>query len=62
MKNINLQELSEFVLHFVNNKIPLKTRHLRANQAPYMTKDFRKATMTRSSLKNIYLKKKGTRG
>ena len=57
-KSKKLQDLTESVLHFVNNKTPLKTRHLRANQAPYLTKKFSKAVMTRSRLKNIFQKTK----
>lgn len=53
-----LQDLTESVLHFVNNKTQLKTRHLRANQALYLTKKFSKAVMTRSRLKNIFQKTK----
>ena len=29
----HLQDLTDSVLHFVGNKMPLKTRNLRANQA-----------------------------
>ena len=45
-------------LDFVNNEIPLKKRHLRANQVPYLTKELSKAIITRSKLKSIYLKTK----
>ena len=38
--------------------MPLKTRHLRANQAPYITEELFKAIMTRSRVKNIFLKTK----
>ena len=52
------KELTNSVLHFVNNEIPLKKRHLRANQVPYLIKELSKAIMTRSKLKSIYLKTK----
>ena len=49
-----LQDLNGSVLHFVNIEIPLETRHLRANQSPYITKELSKAVMTRSRWKNIF--------
>ena len=50
--------LTDSVLHFVINGIPLKTRHIRANQAPYTTTELSKAKMRSSRRKNIYLKTK----
>ena len=40
----------------LNTHIPIKTKILQANSHKFMTKVFRKAIMTRSRLKNIYLK------
>ena len=50
-----LQDLTDSVLSFVSNKIPLNTHHLRANQAPYMSKEISTAIITRLRLNNIYL-------
>lgn len=51
-----MQDLIDSVLHFVKNKIPLKTRHLRADQVLHMSRKLSKAT--RSRLKITYLKTK----
>ena len=40
----------------LNKHAPIKTKILRANNAPYMNKELHKAIMTRSRLKNKYLK------
>ena len=40
----------------LNTHAPIKTKTLRANSHQFMTKALRKAIMTRSRLKNIYLK------
>ena len=51
-----LQDFTDFVLHFVKNKMPLKTLHCRGNQVLPVTKELSKVIMTRSRLKKIYLK------
>ena len=40
----------------VDRHAPLKKRKVRGNQAPFMTKELRKAIMNRSRIKNKYLK------
>ena len=40
----------------LNTHVPIKTKTLPANSHQFMTKALRKATVTRSRLKNIYLK------
>ena len=39
----------------INNHAPLKKKFIRANHAPYMTKNLRKAIMKRSQLENKYI-------
>ena len=41
-------------LNVLDKHAPLKKRTVRANEAPYMTKQLRKAIMTRSRLQNRY--------
>ena len=40
----------------LNKHAPIKRRYIRANEAPFMTKDFHKAIMKRSKLRNKFLK------
>ena len=42
------------VKNMLNRQAPLKKKYLRANDGPYMTKQLRKAIMTRSRLKSIF--------
>ena len=35
---------------------PIKGKHIRGNQSPFMNKDIHKAIMTRTMLKNRFLK------
>ena len=48
--------LSEKVGEVINKHAPLKTKFLRGNNAPFMTKQLRKAIMNRSRLTNKYNK------
>ena len=41
-----------------NKHAPIKRIHIRANEAPFMTKDFHKAIIKRSKLRNKFLKSK----
>ena len=43
-------------LNVLNKHAPIKTKVIRGNQAPYITKAYRKAVMKRSELKTKYLK------
>ena len=47
----------EIVLLALNAHAPLKKKHLRANHASFVTKEFKKAVMKRKKLRNVYLKK-----
>ena len=42
----------------MNCAFPLKKKYLRANHASFVTKEFRKAIMERTRLRNIYLKQR----
>ena len=44
-------------LNVLNNHALIKTKVIRGNQAPYITKAYRKAVMKRSEIKTKYLKK-----
>ena len=47
-------DLSEKVREIIDKHAPLKTKYLRGNNAPFMTKELRKAIMNRSRLTNRY--------
>ena len=49
------ETFEEEFLKVLNNHAPLKKRFIRANHAPYMTKNLRKAIMKRSQLENKYI-------
>ena len=44
-------------LNVLNKHAPIKTKVIRGNQAPYITKAYRKAVMKRSEIKTKYFKK-----
>ena len=44
-------------LNVLNKYVPIKTKVIRGNQAPYIAKAYRKAVMKRSVLKTKHLKK-----
>ena len=50
------EEFETVYLNILDKHAPIKTKYIRANQAPYMTKVLRKAIMTRSALKNKFYK------
>ena len=57
--NLNTTDLERFmktVFHIFNKHAPIKRKHIRANEAPFMTKDLHKAIMKRSKLRNKFLK------
>jgi len=43
-------------MEILNNHAPMKTKYVRANNGPFMNKILSKAIMTRSRLRNIFLK------
>ena len=49
------ETFEEEFLKVLNNHTPLKKKFIRANHAPYMTKNLRKAIMKRSQLENKYI-------
>ena len=46
------------MLSALNVHAPLKKKHLRANHASFVTKEFQKVVMKRAKLRNVYLKKR----
>ena len=56
LNNIDYEDFHEIVLSILNAHAPLKKKHLRANHASFVTKEFRKAVMKRARLRNVYLK------
>ena len=52
--NVNYDAIKETLVTLLDTHAPMKMRLLRANDAPYMNKNLRKAIMTRSRLKNLY--------
>ena len=58
VNNLDYEIFHKTVLYILNAHAPLKKKHLRANHAPFVTKEFRKAVMKRARLRNAYLKKR----
>ena len=56
LNNMDYENFHEIVLSILNAHAPLKKKHLRANHASFVTKEFRKAVMKRARLRNVYLK------
>ena len=57
--NFNITDLEGFmktVFHICNKHAPIKRKYIRANKAPFITKDLHKAIMKRSKLRNKFLK------
>ena len=55
---INYQEFDRTFIEILNKYTPVKKKLVRANQAPYMTKAFRKVIMRRSELETKHFKLK----
>ena len=58
LNNIGYKDFHEIVLLILNAHAPLKKKHLRANHASFVTREFRKAVLKRARLRNVYLKKR----
>ena len=58
LKNTDYENFHEIVLSILNAHAPLKKKHLRANHATFVTKEFRKAVTKKARLGNVYLKKR----
>ena len=56
LNNTDYEIFHEIVLSILNAHAPLKKKHLRANHASFVTKEFRKAVMKNARLRNVYLK------
>ena len=56
LNNTDYEIFHEIVLSILNAHAPLKKKHVRANGASFVTKEFRKAVMKRAKLRNVYLK------
>ena len=53
---LNYENLEKICLELLNRHAPLKEKSIRANHASFMTKTLSKAIMTRSRLKNKFIK------
>ena len=54
--NMIYEEFENAYLNVLNKHAPIKTKLVRANEAPFMDKELKKSIMTRSRLRNRYLK------
>ena len=54
--NINYELFEHTFMDLLNKHAPMKTKYVRANNAPFMNKILSKAIMTRSRLRNKFLK------
>ena len=52
------QEFEKTFIEILNNHAPMKKKLVKANQAPYMTRAFRKVIIRRSELETKYFKLK----
>ena len=57
-QNVSCKDFETIFLHILNIHAPQKKKYIRANNAPFMTKDLCKAIMVRFRLRNKYLKTK----
>ena len=55
-KNISYDAFENLVLQALDKMAPIKQKHIRGNQSPFMNKDIHKAIMTRTRLRNRFLK------
>ena len=58
--NNNYNNFQNILCNVLEKYAPLKRKHLRANNSPFMTKQLRKMIMNRSRYKNAYFKSKTT--
>ena len=54
----NIEFFKNIFLKVLNKHAPIKTKYLRANHSPFVTKELSKAIMLRLKLRNQYLKYK----
>ena len=55
-KNISYDTFENLVLQTLGKMAPIKQKHIRGNQSPFMNKDIHKAIMTRMRLRNRFQK------
>ena len=55
-KNISYNAFQNLLLHTLDKMAPIKQKHIRGNQSPFMNKNIHKAMMTRRKLRNRILK------
>ena len=55
-KNISYDAFENLVLQALGKMAPIKQKHIRGNQSPVVNKDIHKAIMTRTRLRNRFLK------
>ena len=55
-KNISYDAFENLLLQTLGKMAPTKQKYIRGNQSPFMNKDIHKAIMTRTRLKNRFLK------
>ena len=55
-KNISYDAFENLVLQTLGKMAPIKQKHIRGNQSPFINKDIHKAVMTRTRLRNKFLK------
>ena len=56
--NLELEHFLNIFIEILNKHAPIKKKYLRANQGEFMSKELNKTIMTRSRLRNKYLKEK----
>ena len=55
-KNVSYDAFENLFLQTTDKMVPLKQKHIRSNLSPFMNKDIHKAIMTRTRLRNRFLK------
>ena len=60
INNICYQEFDNTVIDILNRHAPIKYKYIRANEAPFMNKEYKRAIMVRSKLRNKYNKNPST--
>ena len=55
-KDISYDTFENLVLQTLGKMAPIKQKHIRGNQSPFVNKDIHKAIMTRTRLRNRFLK------
>ena len=55
-KIVSYDAFENLILQTLGKMTPIKQKHIRGNQSPFMNKDIHKAIMTRTTLRNRFLK------